>query len=79
MALETLQRAVELAAREGYIWVFTSRGNLMLDLLRAMLVTNTAPAYAQDLVDSFAVSRREQSPPADAADVNGPRERADAR
>ncbi len=62
MAIETLRNALELAAPEGHVWAFTSRGSSLLDLLSTMLAAGPSPTYARHLMGLAAVAQPEPSP-----------------
>jgi LuxR family maltose regulon positive regulatory protein len=61
VALPLLERALELAAPEGYVRLFVNEGGPMEQLLRAAVKRGISPAYARQLLPAFAP--REASPP----------------
>jgi LuxR family transcriptional regulator, maltose regulon positive regulatory protein len=59
-ALSTLERALVLAAHEGYIRLFVDKGEPILTLLRQAYARGIAPDYVATLLSAFG----EQHPPA---------------
>ena len=52
-ALPTLERALVLAAPEGYVRLFVDEGELMLALLRQAYARGIVPEYASTLLSAF--------------------------
>ncbi|WP_284754893.1 LuxR C-terminal-related transcriptional regulator [Arthrobacter sp. efr-133-R2A-120] len=57
-ALAALQRAVALAAPEGYVSVFVDEGEAMANLLESLASQGSAPDYVDRLLESFGAETR---------------------